>query len=246
MATPNKPALDINPELVRNHGSELEETTMSLARRLRTDVRIQTTADLEQAVVDRQEIGDAMHRVEDFFEAPIKSAYQTHRVLCDRRRDVLAPLVRLDKVLSVAISDYKAAKDREREAHERELAEQQRKDDQERAAAEAAALESSGQTELAAAVRAEADHQLTQVVTLPDETKEVSGLKFRSRWHWRFAGGPNDITKTPGTVITRTMSIIPREFLCLDTKKLTAYATAMKAAARVVGIDFYKVDEPVR
>jgi hypothetical protein len=245
MAAPNR-ALDINPDLARTAGSELEERTMSLARRLRTDLPIRDTADLEQAVEDRRQIGEAIKLVEDYFEPLTKAAYQTHRLLCDRRNDMLVPLQRVDKMRSAAITDYKADRDREREAHERELAEQQRVRNQEQAAAEAAALESSGQPELAASVLSEAIAAPLPVIALPDDTKAVAGLKFRTYWRWRYAGGPNDVTRTPGPVITRTMNLIPREFLMLDVKKLTAYATAMKAAARVIGIEFYKVDEPTR
>jgi hypothetical protein len=227
-------------------GAELEETTMSLAQRLRTSVEIHDTAALEQAVADRRALGEMIARVEDHFEPLTKAANHTHRLLCDRRRDILAPLQKVDTMLSAAISRYKAAADREREAREQAESEQRRRDEQERAAAAAAALESSGQPELAASVLAEAIAAPAPVVSLPDATKDVSGLKFRRYWRWRFAGGPNDISATPGPVVARTMGVTPREFLTLDVKKITAYGNAMKQAAKIPGIEFYFTDEPIR
>lgn len=235
-----------DPDLALQAGAELEETTMSLAQRLRTSVEIRDTVDLEQAVADRQSIGDAIARVEDHFEPLTKAAYHTHRLLCDRRKDILAPLQKVDQVLSRAISAYKLAADREREAREQALSEQRRKDEQERAASAAAALESSGQPELAAAVISEAIAAPAPAVSLPDTTKDVRGLKFRRYFRWRYAGGPADISQTPGTVVLRTMSVVPREFLTLDVQKISAYASAMKQAAKIPGIEFYYTDEPVR
>ena len=245
MATPDN-ALVLNADFARSAGAELEDTTMALARRLRTNLALRSTADLEQAVLDRQDLGEHLKRIEQYFEAPIKSAHQTHKLLCDRRRELMEPLQKVDRIISTAISEYKAAKDREREAQEREQAEQRRKDEQTRAAAEAAALESQGQSELAASVLAEAIDQPLPAVVLPDVTKEVSGLKFRRYWRWRYANGPTDVAKTPGEIVARALAICPREFLMIDARKVSAYATAYQATGRIPGIQIYFVDEPVR
>ena len=42
------------------------------------------------------------------------------------------------------------------------------------------------------------------------------------------------------------MQLIPREFLCVDEKKLGAHIRAMKDSAKVPGIEIYYVDDPVR
>lgn len=248
---PRRKATDLtvqhfDPDLALQAGAELEASTMSLAQRLRTSVEIHDTVALEQAVHDRQSLGEMIARVEEHFEPLTKAAYHTHRLLCDRRRDILAPLQKVDSMLSSAISRFKTAADREREAREQAESEQRRRDEQERAAAAAAALESSGQPELAAQVLSEAIAAPAPAVSLPDVMKEVTGLKFRRYWRWRYAGGPADLLQTPGPVILRTMNVIPREFLTLDVKKITAYATAMKQAGKIPGIEIYFVDEPVR
>jgi len=200
---------------------------------------------LEHAVERRQQLGTQIARVEAFFEEPIKAAHTTHKLLCDRRREIITPLQVFDQRLVAAISEFKSAADREREAREREQADQQRRDEQARAAAEAAALESSGEPILAEAVIAESIARPMPVVALPDVTR-VSGLQFRRYFRWRVAGGPNEIKLTPPLVLARALQLVPREFLCLDEKKLTKYAAAMQGSAKVAGIEFYFVDTPVR
>jgi hypothetical protein len=238
--------MQIDPEAARAVGGELEQVTTALVQRLRPDLVIVTTGDLEQAVIDRQQIGDAIAHVEFVFADLVKAAYKTHRLLCDRRRDLLAPLLRIDDVLASAISNFKTRADREREARERQLAEEQREQDQARAAAEAAHLESSGQPELAASVISEAIAAPLPTVVVEDPLRQVDGLKFRRYWRWRFASGPTDVTRTPGPVIARAMQLVPREFLMVDARKVSAYASAMKSAGKIPGLDIYFVDEPVR
>ena len=227
-------------------GSELEATAQSLSLRLGTAVVIRSTADLEQAVEDRVYIGDAITRVETFFTPLKQMAHKLHATLCERERTILAPLKAVDASRRTAISAYKEQQDAERRERELALSDQRQREEQARAASEAAALEHAGQRELAAAVLAEAIDAPPPVVTLPDVTTTVTGLKFRRRWLWRYSGGPKDVTKTPPAIIARTMKLIPREFLVLDARKVGQYATAMKHAGTIPGIEIYSVDDPVR
>lgn len=234
---------DLNPDTA---GAELEISTQSMVRRLGTATVLTSTADLEQAVMDRTAIGEAIRNVEGFFEEPKRLAHRMWQLLCTRERTILAPLKAVDADRKAAISAYKEAEDRARQAREREQAEIRRREAEAQATAEAAALESAGQPEVAAAVLAEALVAPAPVVSLPDATKGVEGLKFRRRWCWRYAGGPRDVAATPAAVQARALAMIPREFLTLDETKVGAYARAMKAAGKIPGIEIYAVDDPVR
>jgi hypothetical protein len=232
-------------DAAKHIGGELESSSQSLVQRFGVVV-ITNKATLEQAVIDRQSITAAVRNVKDFFEPLKRMAHELHATICRRERAILAPLETLDENCVTAIRDYNTASARAREAAERELAEQQRLDEQARATAEAAALETAGQPELAASVIAEAIERPFPVVALPDETKQVEGLSFRRSWHWRFSGGPNDVKHTPPAVLARSMTIIPREFLTLDTAKVGQYARAMKSAGKIPGIEIYHSDDPIR
>jgi cation transport ATPase len=128
------------------------------------------------------------------------------------------------------ISAFKAAEDRARQQREREERDRRRREDEDRAALEAAALEAAGDHALAASIVEEALAAPAPVVVLPDTTAGVEGLTFRRRWLWR----------------PQNAALVPREFLCLDEKKIGAYVRAMKGSGAIPGLEIYCVDDPVR
>jgi hypothetical protein len=222
--------LDFNqPDTAKGVGGELAADTTALVAVIGT-VHVTDRASLEQAVVDRQAIGDSVKRVQAFFEPFKSSAHKLHKMLCDRENEILGPLLRLDQAMKDGISSFKAAEDRARQQREREESDRRRREDEERAAREAAALEAAGDHALAAAVVDEAIAAPAPVVVLPDSTKGIEGLKFTRRWLWRISNE----------------ALVPREFLCLDEKKIGAYARAMKGSGAIPGIEIYTVDDPVR
>jgi len=222
--------LDFNkPETATAVGGELEATAHALAERL-TTTAITDLASLEQAVLDRQAIGEAAKRVETFFEPFISSAHKLHKMLCDRKNAILGPLLRLDVAKRTAITDYKWQEDRRRQLREQEIAAQRRRDSEASAASEAAHLESAGEHALAAAVVNEAIAAPAPVVVLPDVTKTVPDLKFRREWKWR----------------VRNAALVPRDYLCIDEKKVGGYTRSMKGSGAIPGIDIYFEDVPIR
>jgi hypothetical protein len=228
--------IDLNsPHAAQTVGGELVSTTTQLVARLQ-DTAITTQGDLQQAVMDRQQIGDAVKAVEQFFDPLKRMAHQLHKALCTREAGILAPLRKLDADKAHAISDFKRVQDRVRQQREQALAEQQRKDREAEAMAEAATLEHAGDHAMAAAVMNEAIAAPAPVVVLPDALKAVADLKFRRVWKWRYTG--NDPA--------RALQLLPREFLTPDERKIGAHATTMKDSAKLPGIDFYFEDIPVR
>lgn len=199
---------------------------------------------LEQAVHVRSLIGTKKKTITEQLAKPKAWAFGLHRWFCELEHAALAPLERLDGYLAQQIRAFKVAQDRERQAREREQADQERRDADTRATHEAAQLEAVGEVAMAAAVIEQAIRAPTPVVVLPDVTKGVA--KFVRRFHWKFAGGPERLADTPPALVARTLAIIPRDFLAIDTIKLGTYARAMKGTAQVPGIDFFHTDDPVR
>jgi hypothetical protein len=187
---------------------------------------------------------DAIKRVEEFFK-PLKAmADQLHKALCSREREILEPLRSADVAKVDAIKRYHLTEQRERQRRQDAEAEARRRDDQDRAAIEAARLEEQGEHALAAAVVEEAIAAPTPVVVYPDPVAAV--VSFTRRWKWKYQHGPADITKTPPQLVARALALVPKEFLCLDEKKVGAYARSMKTTGHIPGIDIYAVDEPNR
>jgi hypothetical protein len=240
------PTIDLNrPDSAREFAGELATASNALARQLK-ETRISDRASLEQAVTDRQTLGDRIKFVKDKI-APVKSsAHRTWKMLCDLEAEILAPLVRLDTEKKNAIAVYVAEEEQARAARERVLAEEQRRADQDQAAHVAADYEQRGDPEMAAAILEEAIAAPPPVVVLPNEAKSVEGLHLRRRYLWRFSGGPKELEATPPAILARVMQLIPRQFLCVDDKKISAFARSMKGSGTIPGIEFYHVDEPTR
>jgi hypothetical protein len=173
----------------------------------------------------------AERRITDWFLPLKNAAHRAWKVLCDREREVLAPLqaeitrVKRERVV------WKSEDDRRRRLEEQRLAEEQRQRAQELAARQAAALESRGQHARAEGVLERAIAAPPPAVVLPDVTPKVAGISQRQVWKWRVVDE----------------ALVPREYLRLDDVKIGGVVRAMKSTCTIPGIEIYaEMDESVR
>lgn len=183
---------------------------------------------LVRANTVRKAIGEKQKSIAAQLAKPKQWADGLHKWFCSLERAALAPLQILDNYERQQITAFNDQQTRERQERERTIAEARRQADQARATAEAAALERAGEHQLAAAVVEEAIAAPPPMVVLPNEVKAVQS--FRRRWTFEVV----------------TEAEVPREFCVIDTVKLGRYATAMKDSAKVPGVRFYFVDDPIR
>jgi hypothetical protein len=113
------------------------------------------------------------------------------------------------------------------------LSEEARKEEQARLTREAELLEQRGETQLANQVLEQAVNAPAPVVVLERSLPDVRGVSTTANWKWRPVGGDTPQARA------RAVALVPREFLCLDEKKLNAHAKAHGASARVPGLEFY-------
>lgn len=225
------PVIDIKPEAL---GGELETQTRAVVAKL-AGIVIADQAACQQAVLDRQDIGARIKAVEAFFEPFKSAAYKLWKSLCARENDIVKPLQALDGQLRSGIQRFTDEQERLRRAEEQRIADERQQEEQARQLAAAAALEQQGETALAQVIVEEAIAAPAPVVVLPSVTQQVQGLKLREEWKWRYSGDQ-----------ARAMALIPREYLCVDEKKVGAYVRAMKGTARIPGIEVYCDKVPVR
>jgi hypothetical protein len=185
-------------------------------------------ATLARANAVRKAIGEKQKGIAAQLAKPKQWADSLHKWFCSLERAALAPLQILDNYERAQITAFNDEMTRVRVAREQAIAEARRLADQARATSEAAALERAGEHQLAAAVVAEAIAAPPPHVVLPNEVKAVQS--FRRRWTF-------DVVDE---------SEVPREFCAIDTVKLGRYAIAMKDSAKVPGVRFFYVDDPVR
>ena len=195
-------------------------------------------------VVDRvthEQACDALLRVAakrrwwQLIVAPAKeAAHKAHRAICTMESTVDAPLANLELRLKAGIKEYERREEQARRAEEERIREELRK------AQEAQALKDAEEATLNAAIEAEEkgdvktaeailDAPIPQVpvyvppVIVPSTVTKQAGISSRENWKARVINP----------------DLVPREFLMVDTQRLNAYAKAMKAQARVPGVEFY-------
>lgn len=156
-----------------------------------------------------------------YFADDKKRAYDIWQSQCRKEKAALLLVQAASKRLRDGRQGWKAEQDRLQREAEQQAAREAQQAEQERLLAEAAHAEQRKEPELAAAIVEEAISAPAPVVVLPSFVPK--DLPKRTLYKWR-------VVKA---------EFIPRDFLALDEKKLTAYAAAMKGAARVPGIEFY-------
>lgn len=230
----------------RNPSDILREYVESdFARELATEHerKVQVLAG-ERAVVDDSasftRVGEllvdvARHRrdVEDWFKPITDWAFRLHRAITERKNHVLAPLLTFERTAKENAHAWQREEDRKRREEQQRLEEEARQREQERLAREAEQLAAQGEQALAEQILEQAVHTPAPVIALPSTVPDVKGMSFRDNWKWRPVGGDTPEARA------RAVSLVPREFLCLDEKKLNAYAKAHGASARIPGVQFY-------
>ncbi len=171
--------------------------------------------------------------VTSWFEPIAALADRFHKAITGRRVQVLAPLVAFEAKAKTNVDRFQREQDRLRREEEQRLAEDGRREEQRRLEAEAALLENRGEPELASQVLEQAIATQAPVVVLPSRTPEVRGVSFSANYKWRPVGGDTPEGRA------RAVKLVPREFLCLDDKKLNAHAKAHGLSGRLPGIEFY-------
>lgn len=177
----------------------------------------------------------AQHRreVEAWFEPIVSYAYRLHAMICARRAEVLAPLLAFEKSARDNRLALERADEQRRREEEQRLADIAQREERERLAREAEHLEARGEPELAAQVLEQAIAAPPPVITIASTLPQTKGVGSRENWKWRPIGGDTRQARA------RAVQLVPRDFLDLNDKALTAHAKAHGNTKRIPGIEFY-------
>jgi hypothetical protein len=200
-----------------------------------TNEGAEVTDALSYARVGERLVDVAAHRkeIEAWFK-PLKDwFYRAHRMVCDRENHVLQPLTAFESAGKANRLELEREDERRRREEEQRLAAEAQRQERERLANEAAQLEASGEHQLAQQVLEQAIDAPAPVFAIASSLPQTRGITSRENWKWRPLGGDTPAARA------RAVQLIPREYLCIDEKKLNAYAKAHGAGARIPGIQFY-------
>jgi hypothetical protein len=177
----------------------------------------------------------AAHRkeVEAWFDPIVSFAYRLHAMICARKNEVLDPLLAYERAAKANRLALERADAQRRREEEQRLAEIAQAEERERLAREAQHLEARGEPELAAQVLEQAVYAPPPVITIASSLPQTKGVGSRENWQWRPIGGDTRQARA------RAVALIPREFLDLNDRALTAFAKAHGNTKRIPGIEFY-------
>lgn len=230
--------LDPSP-IVREYVESDFAQRLALEHERKVAVLVEEGADVTDAI-SYQRVGDrlkdvAAHRkeVEAWFDPIVSFAYRLHAMICARKNEVLDPLLKYESAAKTNRLALEREDARRRREEEQRLAEIARREEQERLQREAELLELRNEPELAAQVLEQAVSAPPPVITIASSLPQTKGVGSRENWKWRPVGG---VTRQARA---RAVQLVPRDYLDLNDRALTAHAKAHGNTKRIPGIEFY-------
>lgn len=155
---------------IKNESSSIVETA--------NNINITNQEDLESAAAFLKEIKNTQKKIKDYWEEPIKNAYETHKKLKAKENEMLEPLQNSEKIIKDKISDYTITMERlKREEEERIRAEQEQQALEQ--LKEAERLKAEG-NEVEAQIAEENAVAMSQIdIKVDSKVEKVAGLSFR-------------------------------------------------------------------
>jgi hypothetical protein len=246
IAAPVAPRQEI-VQLEPRERAQLDAERSSLVTQIEDALPGEIAGPAEYALVaDLEErLGLFIAKAEPMFDEHCNGAHKVWKSACSIRSLFLDAPKALKLRARTLLGAYKTREERERREAERRIAEEERQRQIARQKAEAKLLEKQGQTEMAAAVRAQPVS--APAVSLPSAVPVVAGLTYSTVWKWRIAGC-TDVNggRKDRDARKRAAALVPREFLDLDDAAITSRVNNMKSMAKIPGIEVYSDQVPVR
>lgn len=174
-----------------------------------------------------------MAEVTEFFAPMKKAAHDAHKNVCDREKQMLAPLKSAEAILKKTMGEYVTKKERERREAE-EKARQLAREETERKLAEAEEAERKGDLKAseAALLDAEISDTASRSITINQQKPMTKGVTAKK--DWEITG--IDLEKVPDSV----MGAIIRP---VDEKAVLKLIRASKGNIQIPGISYKEVSK---
>jgi len=172
---------------IKNKSSSIIETANSM--------NITNQEDLEYAAGFLKDIKTTQKKIKDYWEEPIKRAYEAHKALKAKANEMLEPLQNSEKIIKEKISDYTITMERlKREEEERIRAEQEQQALEQ--LQEAERLKAEG-NEVEAQIAEENAVAMSQIdIKVDSKVDKIAGLSFRKDYEIVVT----DATKVPAYI----------------------------------------------
>ena len=191
--------------------------------------QIKTQSDFDTAGEALRTIKARIAAVEDLQKSitqPLNLVLKRWRDLCRRPLDYFVRAENSLRKTRLIFQQDQEAKRLEAESKLRELARKEEEKKKKALETRAQKAEEKGDAEKAEELREKKAEVFVPAPIVESQVERTKGIGMRKDWKARIVDP----------------QIIPRDFLCVDEKKLNQYARTMKDQARVPGVEFYFVE----
>ena len=189
---------------------------------------IESNADYDNAGQLLVQIKTQEKKIKEYWKAPKAAAKAAHATICDREKEMLAPLAEAEKTIKSCMAKYQAAVEKARREAE-EAARKLKEQETERLLNQAIEAEEAGDDQAAAinAAMAEMVNDLPPATGI--ETPKSAGVGVRKTWKAR----------------VEDASLVPAyyngiEIRKIDMSALNALARMSKGLFQIPGVEFYE------
>ena len=197
---------------------ELEQKALSLPDKaamvqVHNDAELVAAADFLDGVV---KLKKEIHKT---FDPIVKAAHQAHKMATNKRKEILEPVERAERITKRAMGDYRL----EQEKAQRQLEEEEKR----RIEAEKARIAETAKKLADEGDYAKAAVELRKTFDLhsnvPEATPKMDGVSYRDVWRFRVVNE----------------ALIPRHYLIVDDTKIGGVVRALKGDTDIPGVEVY-------
>ena len=200
------------------------ELSLEVRQTAGREIAVTDQASYELAAGFAKSLKEKQKQVKDFFAEPKQKAYEAHKSISAKERELLAPLEEAERLVKNKMGAFMLAEQKRIEAEE-----QRKREETERLTALAVEAEQAGDSELAAEATTLAALESVNVTYIPksarDSSGRVAGISSRKAWKFRIV----DEAK------------VPREWLTVNEAAIAGLARSFKdkPTMTIPGIEFF-------
>lgn len=219
-------------ELIRKEDSVVEEQA-SLFQQQVSAVTVTSDAEYQEVAEFGKTLKAKSNEVSAFFKPLKEQAHKSHKMICEKEKQMLAPIVGAEKHLKAQLSKYAQECEKARKQAE-EKAIKAIQEDVENKLKEAVALECEGKAleSQMAVMEAEMASNVASTISVQNEAPKVSGVSSRKSWK---------ITKVDISNVPDEVMGVPLKML--DEKAVMQIIKGMKGAIKIPGIEYEEVSQ---
>lgn len=216
-------AEELDIEAVEN-AAAAEERALTMPEQARA-IEISDAPSFEKAGEFLVDVKTLRKAISDHHQPVIEAAHKAHKAALAAKKSYDEPLAEAERIVKGSMTTYQREEERKRRELEAKLRAEAQKLEDERRLAKAEELEKAGNSAAAEAVIEKP--VVAPAISVAPAAPKVAGVSTRKSWDFRITDE----------------SLIPREYLSVDEKKIRGVVRALGAEAKIAGVEVFERSE---